>query len=148
VYTFDPLIYDGHEVLMTVSNPARIIADPQAPPPNPDIFGPEPAHDWCYYFQKGDLARQEKNWDTAIQLYQEAQQNGFEPAFGAEYIPFIEAYAQTGNWQKASELTRAAQKTNAGLKKLLCNNWLYLSKIPAADMKVVGQVRQTLSCSG
>ena len=148
VYAFDPLIYDGHEILMAVSNPARIIADPQAPPPNPEIFGPEPAHNWCYYFQKGDLARQEKDWDTAINLYREAQRNGFEPGFGAEYIPFIEAYAQTGNWQKASELTRAAQKTNAGLKKLLCNHWLYLSKIPAADMKVVEQVRQTLSCSG
>ena len=133
---------------MPVSNPARIIADPQAPPPNPEIFGPEPAHNWCYYFQKGDLARQEKDWDTAINLYREAQRNGFEPGFGAEYIPFIEAYAQTGNWQKASELTRAAQKTNAGLKKLLCNHWLYLSKIPAADMKVVEQIRQSLSCSG
>ena len=33
IYTFDPLIYDGHEILMPVSNPARIIADPQAPPP-------------------------------------------------------------------------------------------------------------------
>ncbi len=117
VYANDPLIYDGHEILMPVSNPARIIPDPEAPPPNPDIFGLEPAHDWCYFFQKGDLARQEKDWDTAITLYKQAQRNGFTPEYGAEYMPFIEAYAQTGDWQKASDLTDAAQKTNSGLKK-------------------------------
>ena len=148
VYAYDPLIYDGHEILMPVSNPAQIIADPEAPPPNPDIFGLEPAHDWCYYFQKGDLARQEKDWDTAIKLYREAQRNGFKPGFGAEYMPFIEAYAQTGDWQKASELTDAAQKTNSGLKKMLCYSWSRLSEFPSADLQVVEQVKQSLSCSG
>lgn len=33
-----------------------------------DIFGPEPAHDWCYYYQKGDLARQTQDWEQVVDL--------------------------------------------------------------------------------
>ncbi|MCC6259443.1 MAG: hypothetical protein IT311_01170, partial [Anaerolineales bacterium] len=34
----------------------------------PKIYNPEPAHGWCYYFQKADLARQLKDWKTAANL--------------------------------------------------------------------------------
>jgi hypothetical protein len=148
VYSGDPLLADGHGVLMAVSNPGRIIADPTSTPPDRAIFGPEPAHGWCYFFQKADLARQLKDWDAVIALFKQSQKLGFVPQSGAEYVPFIEAYAQTGNWQKAYELTLAAQKVNAGLKKLLCMNWSRLSAIPSADMKIVQQAKQSLSCSG
>ena len=87
------------------------------PPPDPEIFGLEPEHDWCYYFQKGDLARQTGDWKTAIALYKEAQKKGLAPSFGTEYIPFIEAYAQTGDWKNADKLTRLAQKTNPETKR-------------------------------
>ena len=148
VYTYDPQMDDGRNVLLNVSNPDRILPDETAPPPDPEIFGPEPERDWCYYFQKADLARQLQDWDRVIDLYKEAQRNNFTPGVGSEYIPFIEAYAQVGDWQKASDLTRAAQKTNAGLKKMLCNNWVRLSKLPSADQAVVDQVNQSLSCAG
>lgn len=148
-YAYDALYTEGQDVLIAVSNPAAQISnDPAAPLPDPAIFGREPAHTWCYYFQKADLARQEKDWDKVIALYHEAQQEGFVPGYGAEYIPFIEAYAQTGDWQQAYELTRAAQKRSSGIKKMLCTNWSRLSTIPSADAEVVEQARQSLSCSG
>ncbi|HJS17877.1 MAG TPA: hypothetical protein VJ785_03965 [Anaerolineales bacterium] len=146
LYADDPILM-GRDVLMAVTNPSQIIPDPSAPLPDPQIFGPEPEHDWCYYFQKADLARQTKDWDAIIALYREAQRNGFAPAIGSEYLPFIEAYAQKRDWKKAAELTRTAQKTNAGLKKMLCTNWSRLSEIPSADMQVVEQVKESLSCS-
>lgn len=147
IYTDDPLL-QGRDVLLAVTTPSRIIDDPNAPPPDPEIFGLEPEHDWCYYFQKGDLARQTGDWKTAIALYREAQKKGLAPSFGSEYIPFIEAYAQTGDWNNAAKLTRLAQKTNAGHKKILCNTWSRYSKLPSADKNVVEQVQQSLSCSG
>jgi hypothetical protein len=146
IYADDPFL-NGRDVLMNVTNPSFIIPDPAAPPPDPEIFGREPQHDWCYYFQKADLARQTGDWKQVVALYKEAQDKGFAPSLGTEYIPFIEAYAQTGDWKNASKLTRLAEKTNAGQKKILCNNWSRLSQLPSADVSVVEQVKQSLSCS-
>jgi len=146
VYLYDPLVDDGHSRLITASNLSRIIPDPSPAPPEIYIFGPEPAHTWCYFFQKADLARQTKDWDNVIVLYTEAQQMGLNPDYGAEYIPFIEAYAQTGDWQKAYDLTMAAEKLTSRHKKLLCANWIRLGELPAADMAYVEQVDINLSC--
>jgi hypothetical protein len=146
IYADDPFL-QGRDVLMNVTNPSFIIPDPAAPPPDREIFGPEPEHDWCYYFQKADLARQTGDWKTVIALYKESQDRGFAPSLGTEYLPFIEAYAQAGGWENASKLTRLAQKTNAGQKKILCNTWSRLGQLPAAEMSTVEQVKQSLSCS-
>ena len=40
--------------------------------PSAEIFGPEPAHNWCYFYQKIDLARQELDWQAAADLADEA----------------------------------------------------------------------------
>jgi len=146
VYSENPLFTEGQGILIPISNLSRIIPDSSSMPPDRDIFGPEPVHEWCYFFEKADLARQTKDWNTIIALYGQARQNGLGPAVGAEYIPFIEAYAQTGDWQKAKDLTIIAQKQTRGLKKMLCANWSRLSEIPSPDMKVVEEVGQSLSC--
>jgi hypothetical protein len=150
VYMYDPSSQDadGSAKLFPLSNPSRIIPDPApAVSPNTDIFGPEPAHTWCYFFEKADLARQTKDWKTVIALYQQAKKGGFAPNTGMEFIPLIEAYAQTGDWQKAYDATLAAQKTNAGIKKALCTNWLRLSSLPSSDIKVIKEVKQALACT-
>jgi len=146
IYEDDPLLNGGQDMLIPLSNLSRIIPDPEPLPPDIDIFGPGPAHDWCYFFQKADLARQMGDWNDVISLYKQAQQMGFAPEYGAEYIPFIEAFAQTGDWQKAYDLTIAAEKLSSRQKKMLCANWVRLGKMPAADMKMVEQVDQLLSC--
>ena len=146
VYLYDPLLHEGHDRLIPISNLSRIIPDPAPVSPDMDIFGPEPAHTWCYFFQKADLARQTEDWNEVLALYEQAQQLGFTPGYGAEYIPFIEAFAQTGDWQKAYDLTIAAQETTPRHKRMLCGNWDRLSNIPSADMMKVEQIDQYLSC--
>jgi hypothetical protein len=146
IYLYDPLLVAGQEVLIPLSNPSRIIPDADPVPPDMDIFGPEPAHTWCYFFQKADLARQTEDWDKVLALYKEAQQASITPGSGAEYIPFIEANAQTGNWQKAYDLTLYAAELTPGLKRMMCANWVRLSRLPSADMKVAERVDQTFSC--
>ena len=147
VYAGDPLFVEGQDVLIPISDLSRILPDPTASPPDPNIFGPEPEHRWCYFFQKADLARQTQDWDTVIALYKQARKEGLTPGYGAEYIPVIEAYAQTNDWQKANDLTIAAHDQTPGLKKMLCANWQRLSGIPSPDIKVIEQVKQSLSCS-
>jgi hypothetical protein len=146
VYAENPLFTEGQGILIPISNLYRIIPDSAAPPPDPEIFGAEPDRNWCYFFQKADLARQTTDWNRIIVLYEQAQQMDLKPGFGAEYIPFIEAYAQTGDWQQAKDLTLTAQKQTRGLKKMLCANWSRLSGIPSPDMKVIEEVKQSLTC--
>ncbi|HSM25711.1 MAG TPA: hypothetical protein VK856_12670, partial [Anaerolineaceae bacterium] len=50
---------------------------PQHVPPS--IYNPEPAHQWCYYFQKADLARQFGHWEEVVNLGEIAFQLGDRP---------------------------------------------------------------------
>ncbi len=79
-------------------------------------------------------------------LFQQAAQNSLVPQYGAEYIPFIEAYAQSGDWQKAYDLTLAAQKLTSNLETMLCDNWSRLNQLPSPDAKIIDQAKQALSC--
>jgi hypothetical protein len=99
-------------------------AQPGASPPT-SIFGPEPAHDWCYDFEKADLARQQKNWEKVAQIAKRALkvQPRLYEANGPELVTFILGYAHTGQWEKAQALTLEANKINVQMRNMLCYNW-------------------------
>ena len=40
------------------------------------MFGSEPPHLWCYYFEKADLARQLQDWQSVLQLEKQARARG------------------------------------------------------------------------
>jgi hypothetical protein len=78
---------------------------PHAPPEI--VFGPEPPRDWCYYYQKADLARQKGDWDAVIKIGNQAFEQGFTPADLIEWMPFLQAYAHTNNAARLKELAPA-----------------------------------------
>lgn len=82
-----------------------------------------PEQDWCYYYEKSDLAYQYEEWDEVIHLWETAKQNGLQPENGFEYLPYIEAYAHRGDWNTAKSMTRTSQKTLQGINPLLCDIW-------------------------
>jgi len=123
VYTGDPSFAENLNNVLPLSNLNQVITSDSPTSPDPAIFGPEPSHDWCYYFEKADLARQLQDWETVIQLDSTAESKSLKPVLGAEYIPFIEAFAQTGDWPKAYELSLSAQEITPEIKTILCNNW-------------------------
>jgi hypothetical protein len=90
--------FDRYEVMLTA--PYSLIGNinmaPTSPTPPEDIFGPEPVHGWCYYYQKAALARQFDDWSTVIALGDEAIEKGFEPFDQIEWMPFLQAYVVTG----------------------------------------------------
>ena len=58
---------------MPLSNPGLIAAQPAAPVSPPGhIFGREPAPDWCYYFEKAELARQSGDYTAIVGYAQSA----------------------------------------------------------------------------
>jgi len=90
----------------------------------PEIYGPEPAHGWCYYFQKADLARQMGDWETVTQLGDAAFAMNDYPNDPIERFVFIEGYAHKADWGKAKELSMdsyAVSKKIVG--PLLCKLW-------------------------
>ncbi len=113
-----------------------------------DVFGREPKHEWCYYFQKADLYRELGQWDRVNALWDEASAQGFTPSFAAEYVPFIEANLRSGRWEQAAQMTQAANQTDE-MEMLLCYNWERILKdLPASPDKAetIRTVQQELGC--
>ena len=111
---------------MRLSNVSLIHADPNpgAQPPA-QIFGQEPAHDWCYYFEKADLARQQGNWQSVVKLAKQAfglNQRLYE-VNAPELLPYIEGYARTGQWDKAEKLSMQSYDLTFRMRNMLCANW-------------------------
>ena len=65
--------------------------------PDFDIFGPEPEHGWCFYYQKAQLARQNKDWGQAAAWGNEALAQGFAPADPIEWLVFAQAFRYTSD---------------------------------------------------
>lgn len=131
---------------MHVSNMDRIDTDPEVDnlPPK-DVFGPEPPHTWCYYFQKADIAYLESDWDKIIDLRNEATAQGFEPNNNNELYPFIEAYARTGNWEIAQELTINAFTEDVQTRSMFCTIWQGIKPSVSSDAKPAKIVADTIN---
>ena len=71
------------------------------------LFGPEPIHNWCYYYQKADYERQRGNWEAVLSICEQAFSKGLAPADPIEWMPFLQAYAYTDN---PKDLQRLAPK--------------------------------------
>lgn len=105
-----------------LSSTAPISSEPTAQMPK--IYGPEPAHGWCYYFQKADLARQLGDWETVTRLGDVAFSLDDYPNEPIERFVFIEGYAHTANWEKAVELSQSSYRVSKNyVAPLLCKLW-------------------------
>ena len=132
IYKGDPDLSSSVADLFNISDVTNIKATPN-PAPNRDIFGTDPPHTWCYYFEKADLARQEQDWKTVLKLKAEADAHGYGPDLAAEYLPFIEAYAQTNQWEQAYQLSLIAHEIGSGSGMALCNAWRGFTKFTTSQ---------------
>jgi len=103
----------------------------QAPTPGyppTDLFGQEPAHGWCYLYEKADLADQMGDWQQVVELGKQAGQQGLRPAVTPannpyEWLPFIEGYAMSGDWATAQSLTVTNARIDKKYYPMLCDLW-------------------------
>jgi hypothetical protein len=118
--------------------------------PPEDIFGKEPAHQWCFYYEKAELARQNKDWAEINRLGDQAKQQGFAPVDQQEWFPFIEGAAYGGKLDAAYQLTFGAHKIDSHLDKRLCNLWgaIVPNQPASAQLRtVVRDLDQHLGCT-
>jgi hypothetical protein len=105
---------------------------------------------WCYFYQRADLARQMSNWDSVINLWEEAKMNNHRPDNGFEYLPFIEGYAHLGDWENAFLLTKTANTATPAMYFILCPRWrsLYQDTIPFGQKDIfTNKAYDLLKCS-
>lgn len=147
IYEGEPLLNEQERLLFPVTN-AGLVTTGERPMPT-DVFGPEPPHDWCYYFQRADLAREFKQWDEVIRLWEEAGQKNLQAGYGPEYLPFIEAFAELGDWDSAGQLTLRSNDMTQNMAPLLCRNWERIAQNTAdSPEKRTAQelIRSTIVC--
>jgi hypothetical protein len=93
-------------------------AAPKTPPA--ELFGPEPDHTWCYYYQKIDLARQMEDWGDAAHLADQAASLDLKPADRSEWLPALEAYVNAGEPDKARQVAKYI-RADKSLRTVLCD---------------------------
>jgi hypothetical protein len=137
--------------VLSISDVGRITAtgpiDGWTPPES--IFGPEPPHDWCYYYEKASLAAQYKDWAQVVTLGKDVDAQGYRPDFAREWLPFIEAYARTGDWEQAQKLSIDAYRVDLKVRNPFCSLWNALAsdgEDSVAFTKALTRVKERLKC--
>jgi hypothetical protein len=88
------------------SNTSWIQASATPPAVPTQIFGNEPRHEWCFYYQKINLALQNGDWAEAAQLADEVISSDFRPNETAEWLPILFAYANHGQEKQVKQTSK------------------------------------------
>jgi hypothetical protein len=104
----------------------------------PEIYNPEPAHNWCYYFEQADLARQGGDWAGVAALGDKAFKLDDYPNDPLERFVFVEGYAHAEQWEKALEYAQVSYEVSKSyVGPLLCRLWDRIDReAPASSKKV------------
>jgi hypothetical protein len=154
----DPVLDNGYPLkqplisqALPLSDLENLVSNPDQPAlPPANIFGPEPTHDWCYYYEKAELARQIRDWQQVSNLGQQVLQGAINPIDPAELLPFIEGFAHTGKWEDARQLSLQAYKSSSRLQSLLCSTWSRIEQTSTSDIQgkpVIDAIKRSLECT-
>ena len=111
--------FEGSQIKDIASYSNLQLVDIAAQPVKPSafIFGAEPEHGWCYYYQSIELALQSGKYAAASALADQALQKGLKASDETELLALVEAYASTNQTDK---LTTAAGLIDKDLRKSIC----------------------------
>ena len=139
--------------VLSLSNLGLIQAKPSSPALPPQAyFGVEPQPNWCYYFEKADLARQQGDWEEVARLGEQAFQlnTRLYEVNAPELLAYIEGYARIGNWERARELTLEAHQLTFRMGRILCETWSRIegqAGLAHDRQEKIDQIRQKLKCA-
>jgi len=124
-----------------LSNLDQIISNPPVSkrPPR-ELLPNEPEHNWCYYFEKADLARQSGDWQIIINLGIEAKNHSLQPRNPSEWLPFIEAYIRSGKMEDAASLAKLSIQIADKYLSGLCYTWQRILKDPMINEQIRNQL--------
>jgi hypothetical protein len=114
---------ESQTAAIPLSDPSRIIAQGGSPSMPSPPFVPEPAHGWCYFYEKAELARQIRDWPSIVTLRAQAADNWQDSGDPFEWLPFIEAEARAGDSTWAAQQAREAIVNDERLERGMCALW-------------------------
>ncbi|NPV85556.1 MAG: hypothetical protein HPY45_06055 [Anaerolineae bacterium] len=134
-------IVDAQEGVLIPGLPPRLkdaaylsrldLIDPQSNPPArpPKVVGAQPELAWCYFFEKAELAAQQGQWQTVVDLGNKAFEQSYRPAELSEYLVFIKGYAHVHNLDEATRLSQEmSAEADETVLSALCATWDRLEK--------------------
>lgn len=143
------LPYDISQAV-SISHPAQIITTTDTPAEPPaSVFGTEPVHSWCYYYQKADLARQSMNWEKVKAYGDQAFSQGFFPEEPSELMLFIEGYAHAGQWTKVQDMSIQIYHKARTLQNKLCEDLSYVKtsvNVTEEGKSILDQTQKQIEC--
>ena len=134
---------------LNMTNLDQVITDSSIQAEPPEAIGPEPDHEWCYYFERSDLAKQQQNWVKITELWYSAVENNFSPEDPTELFPFIEAFVHLGDLDTAMDLSRTALEKGE-YSNAFCELWSSLTseqEFSEQDLEKISPMRDQLGCS-
>jgi hypothetical protein len=115
-----PLEYEAELVsILRYSHVEQIDLAGSTSPPPAGMFGSEPEHDWCYFYQKAELAKQAGDWETVRALTEEVMAAGLKPIDQVEWLPFLEASLWAGD-QNTADTLASRMSSKAALPREVC----------------------------
>jgi hypothetical protein len=91
-------------------------------------FGSDVPAQWCYYYEKADLALQSGDYQAAADLGEQAFAEKMTPFSPYEFFPLIEANAHLGKWSRSVELTHRALARDYKARPGLCALWALIDQ--------------------
>ncbi len=132
---YNPLIDSSIRPATALSRPDLIKTQVDQ---NPAFFiNPEAPQTWCYFYQKASLAAQNQEWPRVVEFAQTAFSLNDHPNDASERIPYIEAFAMTGDWDQAYELTNETLQVSPLYQPMLCQLWLRIDARTVASMEKI-----------
>lgn len=120
----NPELPEGVRQAIHLSDLETILPDAARQPDVPThILGSEPRHDWCYYYETADLARQKGDWPQVAELGDRAFALNEYPNGVTERLVFAEGYAHVGRWEDAARLGEETYRLTPSLGPMLCALW-------------------------
>ncbi len=99
----------------------NVLVDAESPVPMQNIFGTEPSHNWCYYYQKAQLARQLGDWKEIMKINNQVTKLDLHPNDQIEWMPFLQA-AAISNSQNLIKQISTRINTQQLYKQQACQN--------------------------
>ena len=135
-----PILGRKDELALSLSKPSLIKPSGNTPAALSNLFGREPQHNWCYFYEKADLARQQSDWSQVAKLGDQAFNASYRPDDLSEYLPFIEAYARLNRLNDAKQLTLSTADTMPILEPALCGLWQRVDANPSLSTQEHGYI--------
>ncbi|MDO9546249.1 MAG: hypothetical protein Q7J07_05815 [Pelolinea sp.] len=88
--------------------------------PYSELFSEKSSDNWCYYFEKADLARQYGDYKEIERLGNMAINANYFPRVASEWLPFLEGYVWRGNWGKSKWIAENIQSADGNYSNGLC----------------------------